>query len=64
MALEMVERKVRLTWSNGIDVASISHNVSLETALNLGSDDHLWYKITAERIGNVGENFLLHSLDS
>ena len=49
MAIEMVDRKVRFAWNCGAGSRSILNNVTIETANNLKSDDHMWYKITAER---------------
>ena len=49
MAIEMMDRKVRFAWNCGAGSAAILNNVTIETANNLKSDDHMWYKITAER---------------
>ena len=54
LALEMIDRKIRFVWNNGAGTKSISHNVEIETAYNLARQDTMWYKITAERIGNIG----------
>ena len=54
LALEMVDRKIRFLWNTGAGTRSISHNVEIETAFNLARQDDMWYKITAERIGNIG----------
>ena len=50
LALEMVERRVRFVWNCGAGSGAIVSNVTIETANNLKSDDHMWYKITAERL--------------
>ena len=49
MAIEMVDRRVRFVWNCGAGSGAIVSNVTIETANNLKSDDHMWYKITAER---------------
>ena len=49
MALEMVDRKIRFLWNNGAETMAITHNVTIDTANNLATEDHMWYKITAER---------------
>ena len=49
MAIEMVDRRVRFVWNCGAGSRAIVNNVTIETANNLKSDDHMWYKITAER---------------
>jgi laminin alpha 1/2 len=49
MAIEMVDRKIRFLWNNGAGTRSIIHNVTIETANNLRTEDHVWYRITAER---------------
>ena len=54
LALEMIDRKIRFVWNNGAGTQSITHNVEIETAYNLARQDTMWYKITAERIGNIG----------
>jgi len=54
MALEMVERKIKFLWNNGAGTKEITHNVEIESAYNLARQDSMWYKITAERIGNIG----------
>ena len=59
IAVDMVDRKIRLLWNNGGGASTkvITHNVTIEAATsrgNLLTDDHMWYKITAERVGNIG----------
>jgi len=54
MALEMVDRRIRFVWNTGTGTRAISHNVMIETAYNLARQDDMWYKITAERVGNIG----------
>ena len=59
MAVDMVDRKIRLLWNNGGGASTkvITHNVTIDAATsrgNLLTDDHMWYKITAERTGNIG----------
>ena len=54
MALEMVDRKIRFLWNTGAGTAVITHNLRIETGYNLARQDDMWYKITAERIGNIG----------
>ena len=53
LALEMVDRRVRFVWNCGAGSGAIVNNVTIETANNLKSDDHMWYKITAERFVNA-----------
>ena len=53
MAIEMVDRRVRFVWNCGAGSRAIVNNVTIETANNLKSDDHMWYKITAERFARV-----------
>jgi hypothetical protein len=50
----MVDRKIRFVWNLGSGTTAITHNVELETAYRLDRQDTMWYKITAERIGNIG----------
>ena len=55
----MVDRKIRLLWNNGGGSATkiVTHNVTIESATirgNLLTNEHMWYKITAERTGNIG----------
>jgi len=54
MAIEMIDRKIHFLWNNGAGTKIITHNVEIETAFNLARQDSMWYKITAERIGNIG----------
>ena len=55
LALEMVDRRIHFLWNVGGGVTHVvKNNVTLDTARNLKTDDHMWYKITAERIGNIG----------
>ena len=57
VAIDMVDRKIRFLWNNGANTQIITHNVTIESAMtpsNLLTDQHMWYKITAERIGNIG----------
>ena len=54
MALEMVDRKIRFMWNTGASTKSITHNVNIDTAFNLARQDDMWYKVTAERVGNIG----------
>ena len=54
MAIEMVDRKIRFLWNNGAGTSSITHNATIDPVLGGGFHDHMWYKITAERIGNIG----------
>ncbi len=56
MAIEMVNRQIRFLWNNGAGTKSITHNTTIETAYggSLVTQDHMWYKITAERVGNIG----------
>ena len=58
LALEMINRKIRFSWNVGSGTQHITHNVTLETSFGTGqgiaSQDHMWYRITAERIGNSG----------
>lgn len=49
MAIEMVDRKIRFLWNNGAGTTAITSNVTLESARNLPKEDHMWYRITAER---------------
>ena len=58
-AVDMVDRKIRLLWNNGGGSATkiVTHNVTIESATsrdNLLTNEHMWYKITAERTGNIG----------
>ena len=54
LALEMVDRKIRFVWNLGSGTQTITHIVEIETAYRLDRQDTMWYKITAERIGNIG----------
>ena len=58
LAIEMINRQIRFSWNVGGGTQHITHNVSLETSFGTGigiaSQDHMWYRITAERIGNSG----------
>ena len=54
MALEMVDRKIRFLWNTGAGTRAITHNLNIDTAFNLARQDDMWYKITAERVGNIG----------
>ena len=49
LALEMVDRRIRMLWNNGAGTQAIVSNVTLETARDLRSEDHKWYIITAQR---------------
>ena len=49
LAIEMVDRKIRFLWDNGAGTRAITHNVTIDTANNLAKEDHMWYKIEAER---------------
>ena len=50
----MIDRRIRFVWNLGSGTQSITHNVVIESAVRLDRQDTLWYKITAERIGNIG----------
>ena len=50
----MVDRRIRFVWNLGSGTQAIMHNVMIESAVRLDRQDTLWYKITAERIGNIG----------
>lgn len=53
MALEMVDRRIRFVWNNGAGTMSIWHNNTIAPSVD-SQEDLIWYKITAERVGNVG----------
>ena len=52
MALEMVERRIRFLWNNGAGTMAITHNNTI--AFDEAGQDLQWYRITAERIGDIG----------
>lgn len=49
VALEMVDWRIRFLWNNGAGTSYIMSNITIELARNLPQEDHMWYKITAER---------------
>ena len=38
----------------GAGSRAITHNLAIDTAFNLARQDDMWYRVTAERIGNIG----------
>ena len=54
LALEMVDRRIRFVWNTGAGSRAITHNLAIDTAFNLARQDDMWYRVTAERIGNIG----------
>ena len=53
MAIEMVDRRIRFLWNNGAGTMAISHNTTIVPSTETHRDLK-WYKITAERVGNIG----------
>lgn len=55
MAIEMVERRIRFLWNNGAGTTAITHNTTIVPLDSSRTNQDLqWYKITAERVGNIG----------
>ena len=54
LALEMVGRQVRFLWNVGGGTTVLTHPLKLLPSPDDLSDDSRWYKIEAERTGNVG----------
>lgn len=53
MAVEMIDRRIRFLWNNGAGTMDVWHNTTI-LASSDSHEDIKWYKITAERIGNIG----------
>ena len=54
LAVEMVDRQIRFLWNAGGGTTVLSHPLKLQPSPDDLSDDSRWYKIEAERTGNVG----------
>ena len=54
LALEMVGRQVRFLWNVGGGTTVLTHPLKLLPSPDDLTDDSRWYKIEAERTGNVG----------
>ena len=54
LALEMVGRQVRFLWNAGGGTTVLTHPLKLQPSPDGLTDDSRWYKIEAERTGNVG----------
>ncbi|CAA3033140.1 Hypothetical predicted protein [Olea europaea subsp. europaea] len=48
IAVEMVNRKIRLVWNLGGEPGEVTHPMHIQTAGDLGNDQH-WYRIEAQR---------------
>ncbi|XP_035204465.1 laminin subunit alpha-1-like [Stegodyphus dumicola] len=53
MAIEMVDRKIRFLWNVGGGTQVITHEQKIETNDQLLKNER-WFKIEANRIGNIG----------
>ncbi|CAL1296819.1 unnamed protein product [Larinioides sclopetarius] len=53
MAIEMVNRRIRFLWNVGGGTHSITHPKEIETNDELSKKEQ-WFKIEANRIGNIG----------
>ncbi|XP_055952530.1 laminin subunit alpha-1-like isoform X1 [Argiope bruennichi] len=53
MALEMVNRRIRFLWNVGGGTHTITHPKEIETNDELSKKEQ-WFKIEANRIGNIG----------
>lgn len=54
LAVEVVSRQVRFLWNVGGGTTVLTHPLKLLSSPDDLSDDARWYKIEAERTGNVG----------
>ena len=54
LAVEMVDRQIRFMWNVGGGTHVLTHPLKLQPSPDDLTDDSLWYKIEAERTGNVG----------
>ncbi len=54
LAIEMVNRQIRFLWNAGGGTTVLTHPLKLQPSPDDLSDDSRWYKIEAERTGNVG----------
>lgn len=54
LAIEMVNRQIRFLWNAGGGTTVLTHPLKLQPSPDDLSDDSRWYKIEAERSGNVG----------
>lgn len=54
LAIEMVGRQIRFLWNAGGGTTVLTHPLKLQPSPDDLSDDSRWYKIEAERTGNVG----------
>jgi laminin alpha 1/2 len=54
LAVEMLDRQIRFLWNAGGGTTVLSHPLKLQPSPDDLSDDSRWYKIEAERTGNVG----------
>ena len=48
IAVEMVNRKMRLVWDVGGGVGEVTHPLHIQTAGDLSKDQH-WYRVEAQR---------------
>ena len=53
LAIEMVDRQIRFLWNAGGGTTVLTHPLKLQPSPDDLSDDSRWYKIEAERTGNV-----------
>ncbi|KAG8183116.1 hypothetical protein JTE90_024425 [Oedothorax gibbosus] len=54
MAIEMVNRKIRFLWNVGGGTQVITHSKEIETNSEQLLKNEQWFKIEANRIGNIG----------
>lgn len=53
MALEMVNRQIRFTWSTGNNERTVTHPLNIMTNDAMLSKDSYWYKIEVKRYGST-----------
>lgn len=54
LAVEMVNRQIRFLWNAGGGTTVLTHPLKLQASHDDLSDDSRWYRIEADRSGNVG----------
>lgn len=62
IALDMVERRVRLSWDMGGGPGSVTAPMTLVARSGLNPDDVTWYRVEAERTGNIGHLMVVEAV--
>lgn len=64
IALDMVERRLRLSWDVGGGPGSVTWPTALRGPRDEARDDLVWYRVEAERTGSVGQLSVVEAVRS